>query len=357
MTRILLQAFLLVTVGGLGLVPLIRPPVAVRVERVTVSPAPRSGWTIDAVDGRARRTRIIDGIPIESEARIGPLNGPTVFEVLEGELRLTDGEVALAADEGARFFVGNEGLGLDFGRLRVDGPRALTVAAAGARIEGQRFGLWRTPAGLHLAALAPVEVDGQGLAAGTGLRFGDEASPLSDVLRLDPEDGPRPGLLQVEVPAHALVFVQRDGVLVPRRPVDGRLLLAQGVTPLLRDALGRWAVPGRPSRSLGDLAEVFPAAADRGVLDRLGQQAAEAVSDDAAVEGTRAEPAPAAPRRRPRPRALREAPAPAPAETSDGEGRDPPDSLQVDWTQLGRPSGSVLDGSKQEAPAPGAEPR
>ena len=363
MGRFLLQGVLLAAVSGLGLSTLLRTPEPVGVARSASVGGSAPRWSVEAIEGRARFTRSVGGASVDGEARLGPVELPAVFEVEEGELRLSDGEVEIGADEGARVFLGAQGLRLDSGRLRVAGERELTVVAAGARIAGRRFGLWRTETALEVAALSPVVVNGQTVATGQGLRIGAQATPLAEVLELKPEPGLRPGVRQVEIPEHAFVFVQRDGLLIPRTPAGGRLVFIEGVTPFLRDALGRWAVPGRPSRSLEDLVGVFPGAADRSVLDRR-----RAMSE---VESEATEPPPPedeGARRRRRSRRTRDQSAPerpvappaagqASEASKDGEGREPPDSLRVDWTQLGRPSGRVLEGSKKEAPAPGSESR
>lgn len=370
MFRLVAQSILLLAASGLGLSPLLRAsdtsPIA-----PTPAPVPSSTRALVAkLEGRAVVAHTLSGRRIEALLREGALQTPSLVTLQEGQLEVRFGGARLAMDEGARFFLGHEGLRLSEGRLRVEADAPFVVRAAGETIEGRRFGLWVRAEGALLAGLSELKVGERSLPTGSGLRLekGGRVTPLASVLELEPRPGPRAGLLQVTTPAESFVFVQRDALLVPRRSVEGRLVYVEGVTPLLRDPLGRWAVPGRPSRGLEDMGPLELVAGDRAILDRL-----EALSTPVAVPTTEREaPPPTAsaaetplPRRSRRPgpsakKAPRKAKAqearraPPPPSSAGPDGREPPSSLQVDWTKLGRPPGSVLEGSKKEAPAPGS---
>ncbi|MGF1508880.1 MAG: hypothetical protein ACFB9M_05175 [Myxococcota bacterium] len=320
--------------------------------------------------------------PTELNARDGLIGWRAEGDAGQGSRELPERLELLQLDEEGRLWVTSHGLLLSAGRLQVKSwrPRRVVLGDSGIELEGQSFSVWIGPERTLLVSFETLAIRGHSRLE--GLDPGSTAWLTSDeamVARIPPQLVVERAGGRLRTTPFVFGFQRSDGQVVRAAIGADGFIEGQGAV-IARDPLGRWAVPGRPSRSVAAVAQTFPSARDRAVLARLGD-VAESVDGNADRE--KASPRP---RRRegasgraradgapqgsdPSTRAQRTPRTPSPRDgSSEGAERrveggadrgrarrtqDPPDSLKVDWTKIGRPDGSVLEGTKEETPVEG----
>lgn len=338
MSRLIIQATLALAVAVGTAWGILGTQAPLAVQASTAPPRP-SQFVVSEVVGGPEIHRAVGDEAAASHAVEGSLLSPPVeIDVGDGAVELSRGDACrVRLDAGARASLTDGGWSLDTGRIQLACAAGSVRLPSGARVVGATFGAWISNDQALVATLTEAKLDAQTLPARHGARTegsGWTVGSLPDVLSTD--DDPTP-----------LAFGFRRA---------GLSLVAAGAPAfLLRDPLGRWATPGRPSRDLDASSADFPQGRDAEILRRrldAPGPAPVSASPPLRVRGTRAADPKAAARRRGRAVPSRERKPAAEPRAPAGDTKAPPTALDVDWTQLGRPEKSVLEGAKREAPAP-----